>query len=364
MPIDFPSSPAVGQLYSYSGVIYVYTAQGVWSAAGAVAPASDFGFRATKGSTDQTGIATTDTKITFTTEELDRGGYYDASNSRWTPPAGFVRVSARVMFGGGTAGNNYYLSIYKNGVISKNAFTCLGSSEAGFGGLQVDLDDYASGSDYYEVYLRSPQGGSQTVYAGAPTNVSWFQGHITGGRGPQGPIGTVPSGTRVLIQSQVISTAVASVDFTSGIDSTYDEYEITMSKFWLGSGSAVYLRVSGDNGATWKAGATDYQWAFGYAPTNGAGAFTGSPGTPQAQLSVGLSTSFFVQGVVRFFGPSVSGYQSMLFEMFGHHSTLSFTHHRGGAFYIGSAITWNGVRIFLSPGNIASGFFNLYGIKR
>jgi hypothetical protein len=31
MPIDFPNTPTVGQQYAYGGVIYVYTAAGVWS---------------------------------------------------------------------------------------------------------------------------------------------------------------------------------------------------------------------------------------------------------------------------------------------------------------------------------------------
>jgi hypothetical protein len=30
MPIDFPTSPTVGQQYDYAGISYVYTAQGQW----------------------------------------------------------------------------------------------------------------------------------------------------------------------------------------------------------------------------------------------------------------------------------------------------------------------------------------------
>ena len=32
--IDFPSSPTTGQTYTYGGVTYVYSAQGVWLVAG------------------------------------------------------------------------------------------------------------------------------------------------------------------------------------------------------------------------------------------------------------------------------------------------------------------------------------------
>ena len=37
MAIDFPSSPTTGQVYTYAGVTYVYSAQGVWATAGASA---------------------------------------------------------------------------------------------------------------------------------------------------------------------------------------------------------------------------------------------------------------------------------------------------------------------------------------
>jgi hypothetical protein len=36
MPIDFPTSPTVGQKYIYAGVTYTYTAQGVWAGGAAV----------------------------------------------------------------------------------------------------------------------------------------------------------------------------------------------------------------------------------------------------------------------------------------------------------------------------------------
>ena len=35
MPIDFPASPTTGQQYTFAGVTYTYTAQGVWASAGA-----------------------------------------------------------------------------------------------------------------------------------------------------------------------------------------------------------------------------------------------------------------------------------------------------------------------------------------
>src|SRR5262245_43408334 len=55
---------------------------------------------------------------------------------------------------------------------------------------------------------------------------------------------TVTSGNRALLTRQVVSTPVASVDFTAGIDTTYDEYEITVINAVNASENAsLWLRV-------------------------------------------------------------------------------------------------------------------------
>ena len=54
---------------------------------------------------------------------------------------------------------------------------------------------------------------------------------------------TASSGGLIFISSQTISTAVASVDFTTGIDSTYDDYQVVFSNFKLASSSRLALRL-------------------------------------------------------------------------------------------------------------------------
>ena len=50
MPIDFPASPTNGQTYTYNGVLYTYTAQGMWTSAGiAGLPAAPFDAMAYSG---------------------------------------------------------------------------------------------------------------------------------------------------------------------------------------------------------------------------------------------------------------------------------------------------------------------------
>lgn len=113
-----------------------------------------FGFSAHKNGTNQTGIASaTDTKCTFTTEIFDNGGYYDSTNSKWTPPAGRILVTAQ-FYGTGTiaAGQPYVVAVWKNGAVYKEGF--IYSGRADNGNCNVAIVDDANGTDYYEIYVR------------------------------------------------------------------------------------------------------------------------------------------------------------------------------------------------------------------
>ena len=145
------------------------------------------GFRATKGGTDQTGIVqglgTVYTKITFTTEDYHQGGFYDAPNSRWTPPAGTIHIDVCLYCASASAGAMLRASVYKNEVIFKVG-TAAGPGTHTFG--QVSFDDVASGTDYYEVYLTHNSTGTIPIFG--DTSFTFFSGHLVGG--PKGDAGT------------------------------------------------------------------------------------------------------------------------------------------------------------------------------
>lgn len=130
-------------------------------------------FSATKNGTSQTGIASaTQTKVTFTTEDFDQGGYYDSTNSRWTPPAGVVRISACISANNSlTTDTGLINSIYKNGAFLKRSQNTVANT---FGNAVVSIVDLANGTDYYEVYVNGTSGGTFDV-AGATWN-TYFQG--------------------------------------------------------------------------------------------------------------------------------------------------------------------------------------------
>ena len=114
-------------------------------------------FAAYKGS-NQT-ITANPTKITFTTEELDAGGYYDASNSKWTPPAGVVFVEASAQFTDILDGTLVEFLIYKNGSSVARCNRLCATTDA----LRATYIGAANGTDYFEVYVACVD-PSWTVY--------------------------------------------------------------------------------------------------------------------------------------------------------------------------------------------------------
>lgn len=129
-------------------------------------------FSAHKNGTDQTVADATTTKVTFTTESWDTGGYYDAANSRWTPPAG-KRVISCVCYMVGSAGTGpCRLLIYKNGVeYLRGPVMGLPTNDQG---VWVVAEVDANGTDYFEIYEGHATGSSKVILGLAA--YTYFQG--------------------------------------------------------------------------------------------------------------------------------------------------------------------------------------------
>lgn len=157
------------------GQSLVYTPGSGWQVPqGSLAAGNKASFRAHKNGTDQTGISTgVVTKITFTTEVTDIGSYYDAPNSKWTPPAGPVLVGGQVFWSAGVvSGGLGTCRIYKNGAEFCSGFT----TAQGAGDAIIPrslIEDIANGTDYYEIYGDSNGAGSKTA-SGATQYTAFF----------------------------------------------------------------------------------------------------------------------------------------------------------------------------------------------
>lgn len=130
-------------------------------------------FSANKNAVDQTGITSgAFVKITFTTEAFDIGGYYDTTNSRWTPPAGKYRISAVVRFTGanGVDNEDLFCSIFRNGV----EFLSDVDHRAGITAqsTRISATVTANGTDFYEIFVFKSGAGAGTV--DGRTTATWF----------------------------------------------------------------------------------------------------------------------------------------------------------------------------------------------
>lgn len=144
------------------------------SSAASVLANSRYAFSARK-SADQTGIVTgTATKLTFQTEIFDFGGYYDAAQSRFTPPAGRYRLSAGAGWSTGIVdGRQVTVEVWKNGVVYR-VFGTQVSGTTDNALVSGDCLVEANGTDYFEVYGTGAGANNKTVIG--TTSVTYFEG--------------------------------------------------------------------------------------------------------------------------------------------------------------------------------------------
>jgi hypothetical protein len=172
--------------------------------------------------------------------------------------------------------------------------------------------------------------------------------------------------------STLISTASASasaaIDFTSGIDSTYDEYELHILNAVPATDAAVpWVRMS--QSATFRTSSYNYTENKTSGSTNTP---AGSSSASSFVLGSGIENTAVqggVSGVFRIYMPSntarnkfadwrVSGYLSSGAPEI---SVGCGTYDTAGA---GSQAAIDGLRFMFSTGNITSGDFKLYGIRK
>lgn len=132
-------------------------------------------FRAHRNGVNQNPIAAnTYTKFVPTTEDFDVGSAFNLSNSRWTPPAGPVNLTAVALFSGSqlSAGDLIFSAIYKNGTLFSVVNTMIVLT-----GINTSVinstDDQANGTDYYEMFVRCD--GNIGVLNGV-ASVTYFSG--------------------------------------------------------------------------------------------------------------------------------------------------------------------------------------------
>ena len=170
-------------------------------------------------------------------------------------------------------------------------------------------------------------------------------------------------GSLIKISEATVSSEVSDISVT-GIDSTYDVYMITYYNVQNASDN-TNLSLRFTEGGTPNT-TTNYDVAYKYLKSNAASSNNTYTNVNQAYLNfgVGASTNETQQGTIYIFNAN----NSSQYTFFTSESTYAnvFTQNWGGAgggvFTVASAV--DGVNFLMTVGNIASGTFKLYGLKK
>ena len=189
--------------------------------------------------------------------------------------------------------------------------------------------------------------------------------------GPQGLPGpaTITAGNRVLIASQTVSAAVATVDFLQSSigDGSYDIYEADIYNFSTAANVGLQARFSTD-GATFDASSGVY--GYSNIQMNSGGTAGGSYVASATYTQLGSATGSQAQAVGQmrsiFYELGNSGFAKYVLTPALVHTTGSgvATTIFAGWYNAPPYLPVRGIRFFPSSGNISQGTFNLYGIHK
>lgn len=228
----------------------------------------------------------------------------------------------------------------------------------------VSIGADADGDTYYRaagLLARLPKGAAAQVLAmnGGATAPVWSSAAVPGW---------------TLIEAKIIAAPVGVVDFVIGIDGTYDEYVFVYNNVVPSVAlDSLWVRFSQDAGATFKSGATDYAYSSvegtASAAVASASASTGDVKIVLPTAISNVAASGGQSGEVRLFSPSSAVVKKSILaasvtERVNSAGASDFRNATAGGIYQADANAVNGFRFLMSTGNIASGLFKLYGVKK
>lgn len=172
-------------------------------------------------------------------------------------------------------------------------------------------------------------------------------------------------GLQLLEQHTALSSAT--LDFTSFINSNYDEYEIEFINVVPATNSvAFWMRMSTDNGSSYDSG-NNYGWAAWTYRAGGSGQ-TGSEGGA-SKIQLGYNTDIDntatsgITGSIRLFSPQSTALWKMITGELAYRSGGNRVDNKiRGSYESTTAIT--SLQFLMSSGNIASGIIRIYGVAK
>jgi hypothetical protein len=192
---------------------------------------------------------------------------------------------------------------------------------------------------------------------------------LTSNGATSAPSWQAPSGGGALdLLEQHTASTSATLDFTTAISATYDEYQIEFVNVIPASNNvALYMRMSTNGGSSYDTSSI-YDFTAGYAYSGGVGVGASATNSDRITLidAVGNSSNYGVRGSIRLFSPgSTALYKSVLGQLMRDDaSALGIVLITGVGGVYKSATAVNALRFLYSSGNIASGTIRVYGVAK
>lgn len=161
--------------------------------------------------------------------------------------------------------------------------------------------------------------------------------------------------------------AVTDLQFLN-LSASFVAYELIIQDFLPAtSATDVHIQLTTDNGATWKAGATDYKHIRTGSSVTGSPGASGSNADTKIVVANGMGNSAAsgneLRGVFICHGPMATTDQTAFTYQVGYTpSGSNYTHYVGNGARTQSDAT-NGFRLIMSSGNITTCTYALYGLK-
>ena len=181
---------------------------------------------------------------------------------------------------------------------------------------------------------------------------------------------SISGGALTLLQTQTASSS-ATIDFTSNIDSTYDEYMFKFYDIHPATNGAQFLVGFRDGGTDYDATKTTTAFFAQHDESGGNGALSYSTGSDLAQSTsyqriapdIGNDNDQSASGYLCLFAPSSTTFVKHFIARTNQYHSADFSQDWYIAGYCNTTTPIDGVQFKMNSGNIDSGVIKLYGVS-
>ena len=192
-----------------------------------------------------------------------------------------------------------------------------------------------------------------------------------GGTGVTTSAALANTGNLVLLSSQTASDD-ANISFTSGIDSTYDQYIFKFQDIHPATDNVDFRVLFSTDGTNFNQGITgagsitfakEDNTNYGHQQDGQLNAYTSGNTFMNIAIDNGADNDQSLNGELRFYSPSNTTFKKHFYSEIINSQYNNHVMHNNAQGYIPTTSAITGVRFALSSGNIQSGTIFLYGVK-